>query len=462
MDHSNAEEVRNRKYHEFWSAICFMAMGVGYLFPFSALTQPVDYWSLLFPDFDIEFEITVVYMYVNLIVLGYFVFFADSNVNYSFRLNIGFFGQFLALAIVPTSYFWHMNEHDNYWTILFATAFAAGVTALIDSCIISLAAQYNLASQEGLQIGIGLSTLIGSVYRCFTKLAFPANMTVQSSLLYFYTGAVTVLGCMIAYYVLMNLGMKTNSESDENLYSKVNTLSTIEEETDSLTTSTTTNTANNNLPKKNDDDNDDDNKANGEKNRTYGSLDIESVKTGVEGHHIQVNETSRMKVFSNVLHNQLVVFSLFTSTLALWPPLVAEIPSFNFPILNEEKWWPLILLFDFSLLDVIGRFMVGYRGCLTKDNIWLAVTARFIISFPLIICLVKSYLFTHDFWSILFVGALGYTNGYLGSLSIIFVSEKAEVQDRGLTGTLTGFVLNAGLVAGATIAIFVQEFVHGL
>lgn len=38
----------------------FAAIGIGYLFPFSALTQPVDYWAILFPDFNVEFSLTVV------------------------------------------------------------------------------------------------------------------------------------------------------------------------------------------------------------------------------------------------------------------------------------------------------------------------------------------------------------------------------------------------------------------
>ncbi|KNC71256.1 hypothetical protein SARC_16207, partial [Sphaeroforma arctica JP610] len=41
---------------------------------------------------------------------------------------------------------------------------------------------------EALQLGIGVSTLIGSVYRVLTKLIFPPTMTVISSLLYFYSG----------------------------------------------------------------------------------------------------------------------------------------------------------------------------------------------------------------------------------------------------------------------------------
>ena len=38
----------------------FIVVGIGYLFPYSALTQPVDYWELMFPNYDIEFTISAV------------------------------------------------------------------------------------------------------------------------------------------------------------------------------------------------------------------------------------------------------------------------------------------------------------------------------------------------------------------------------------------------------------------
>ncbi len=56
------------------------------------------------------------------------------------------------------------------------------------------------------------------------------------------------------------------------------------------------------------------------------------------------------------------------------------------------------------------------------------------------------------------VALLGFTNGYLGSLSIILVNEKVEPEERGVVGSLTGFVLNFGLLAGATFAILLQDF----
>jgi hypothetical protein len=60
--------------------ILFVAIGIGYLFPFSALTQPVDYWHELFPDFNVEFSITVTYMWLNLLVLAFLVFVGNKPI----------------------------------------------------------------------------------------------------------------------------------------------------------------------------------------------------------------------------------------------------------------------------------------------------------------------------------------------------------------------------------------------
>ena len=67
----------------------FAVVGIGYLFPFSALTQPVDYWNLLFPDFNIEFPLTTLYMWSNLIMLAMLVF-LGGRPNFTRRIVGGF------------------------------------------------------------------------------------------------------------------------------------------------------------------------------------------------------------------------------------------------------------------------------------------------------------------------------------------------------------------------------------
>jgi len=179
-------------------------IGVGYLFPFTALTQPVDYWHEVFPDFNIEFPLTTVFLWSNLLFLGLIVF-STTEPSYTFRIVGGFLGQLLMLIFVPSIYFLHLKEHVHFVLIMVATVLASFATAFVDSVAISFAAQYPVRIQESLQFGVGFSTLIGSVYRIVTKLAFPPQRVVESSLLYFYSGSATIVLCIYAYYQILSL-----------------------------------------------------------------------------------------------------------------------------------------------------------------------------------------------------------------------------------------------------------------
>lgn len=83
--------------------------------------------------------------------------------------------------------------------------------------------------------------------------------------------------------------------------------------------------------------------------------------------------------------------------------------------------------------------VVNHRGILTKENVWIFAVLR-VSALPLIVCSIKGWFFTNDFWAILFVSGLGFTNGYLGSLAIIMVSEWVDDKNKGLAGTFVSTV----------------------
>lgn len=434
-----AEDIQ-RNAEEYFATLFFIAIGVGYLFPFSCLTQPVDYWATVFPDFDIEFDITAIYMWTNLVVLALVVFFGNPNPNYSFRIYAGFAGQFLVLLIIPTSYLLSLDEGWNVWIVLSCTAVAAAVTALIDSCVISLASLYPLHCQEALQAGIGISTLIGSVYRLISKGVLPDSAVILASLIYFYFGAITILLCGYGYASLIQLDL-----SKERL--PLSQIIMFSDGAEYLSTEGT-----HILP-------------DGRKREiSYEALRATSPDDSEDGVvRPQETPTNRWEVFYKASFNEAVVFVVFTNTLVLWPSLVAEIPCYNIPSLRDGDWWPLILLFVFAFSDVCGRFCVPYRLGLTKDNIYIPVLFRFILSVPLIVLLVQGTVpfFRNDIVSFIVVTAFGYTNGYLGSLSIVLTNEAVDYEDRGSVGTLTGFTLNAGLAVGSSLAVYIEKWFIG-
>lgn len=407
----------------------FALVGIGYLFPFSALTQPVDYWKMLFPDYNIEFALTSTFMYTNLAFLALIVVVLGKP-WYTARIVGGFVGQLVVLAFIPTSYFFMNSESANAVAVLGGTAAVAIATALIDSATIALVSQYPLRVQESFQLGVGLSSLIGSFYRVLTKLVFPADQLVASTLIYFYTGALTIALCILAYFKVMRLQI-----------SKTYVLAKLDEGVE-LT----------------------------EKSHLLASADV-TTTAGRQGNESSPAQSSsdgtvdgtaptKWTVLRKVIHLQLLITLVFVCSLALWPPLVTEIKTYNFPSLQENGWWSLILLTIFSIWDCVGRFMVRHRFGLTPQNIWVVVLARFLL-IPVVVGIVKGYWLTSDLWSVLFVSLLGHSNGYIGTLTIIFVNESVHPDEQQLAGPFTSFFLNLGLVLGASAGLLMEKLVLG-
>ena len=67
----------------------------------------------------------------------------------------------------------------------------------------------------------------------------------------------------------------------------------------------------------------------------------------------------------------------------------------------------------------------------------------------------------YDVVSVLVVAALGITNGYVGTLSIVMINECVPPAQHAIAGTFTGFFLNTGLVLGATIGLALDDALNG-
>jgi hypothetical protein len=452
-----------------------LAIGIGYLFPLSALTQPIDYWHVLFPTINIEFPLTTTFMWVNLAVLGAIVFFRQNS-SVSFRIVVGFLGQLVVLAFVPSlPSFSGNNENTLFWLVMIATAIAASATALIDSVAIGFAAQFPPKVLEGLQLGIGLSTLIGSVYRIFTKAMFSSEETIQSSILYFYVGAFTIFLCIVAYYYLLCLPLtieirsrKYESTAEENL-KLLNELMIQNNATSprdkNYSAISPTSMEDGSLTDDNESGTISSNKHYNPYNNAYNNdtNDAESSKNELSVTPTASSSwTNNIRILKKVAFKQFLVFFVFFISLFLWPGMVTEIPTYNFPYLEETRWWSLLLLLDFSVFDCIGRLLTSHRMGLTSNNIWIIVFGR-ILLVPIFFFMAyygkaSSYTIWHsDLWSVGLTSFMGFTNGYIGSLCIIMVTEDVLPEEKHTAGAFTGFFLNLGLVFGSTAALIFHQ-----
>jgi len=430
-------------------AALFSVIGIGYLFPLTAMTQPVDYWHILFPELNIEFHITSIFMWSNLIFLTFIVIYfstANTTLQFAIRLVGGFLGQFVILVIVPCSYFIHLTENYNYYFVMTATALMGVSTAFLDSAAIAFAARYPLRVQEGFQLGIGLSSLIGAVNRISTKLLFPTSEVVMSSLLYFYTGALTMLLCLIAFFFILllpiskrvlqeqdhrsNLTNRRNKDS-VSLISLVVLESRMSSDVDLLDA------------------------------QSEGLYQIYNEYNQPLDNKSCINRTSSGKYFQ---YGSIPVSSMspVTSLESLSQPFqslainIEESTTKISVFKKESHWWSLLLLFVFALMDVIGRMCCSYRGILNRYNIGIAVGLRFLF-IPLLLCAAKGVWLTNDIISILLVTGFGFTHGYIGSNSIVMVSECTDTStEASIAGLFTSFILTAGLVIGSSFALGLQ------
>jgi hypothetical protein len=483
-------------------------IGIGYLFPFSALTQPVDYWNVLFPDFNIEFTLTAVFMWTNLIFLFLIVLFGGKNPSYQTRIVGGFIGQLIILIFVPSLNFFQIsNPHIYYACIMLSTGLVAAVTALLDSVVIGFASHYPPQILEGLQIGIGFSSLIGSVYRILTKLVFPKNEILLSSIIYFYTGALTIGCCIMSYYALISLpiSQKYNFSGSSNFSSQSTPSTVASGNTSSKIISTSSNKITNYNAIAGD------NEAAISKSQVlpqspcinetkFSRLRVSLVREGsIENlsrmhytlspaHSINssphtissISESTyneyppsdnqrrgvddslrgKLSILSKVWFYELLVLLTYLTSLTMFPAIITEIPTYDHPELQSTRWWSLLLLLSFSIFDTFGRFMTPYRFGLTHDNIWVAVLLRMLLG-PLIYGSLTGILplFRHDCVSFILTGILGFTNGHLGSVCIMMVSESVPEEEKSIVGGFTGFCLNCGLVFGATLALLMDKYI---
>jgi equilibrative nucleoside transporter 1/2/3 len=422
---------------------CFALVGVGYLFPFSALTLPIDYWNHLFPDFNIDFAITSIFIYCNLSMLALLVAVSTqtetatanrpvqqrdqgklsaSTLMMSKRIIGGFVGQFIVMVFVPSSYFFGFTESHDKTAILTATAFAAISTAFLDSSMMSLASQFPVRVQEYFQLGVGLSSLIGSIYRDFTKLVMPPSAIVGSSLFYFYVGAFTVLACILAFMYALKLPISRQCLSEKSAPNSPTGKVIIDEDGDA-------------------------------------AISLQDLNSPSSDQLQESNKSGeKWKVFKMVWFNGLCVSLVFSVSLSLFPPLITEIPVREFSAVfpPETRWWPLILLTLQSIADCIGRVCVRWNIGVTKTNVYIPVILRMLM-IPIIVMCVKGVVFASDGWSIFWVLILGFSNGYLGTMSIIYVVDGVEGQYQATAGMFISFFINFGLVLGASLGLVFQK-----
>ena len=456
---SNSQPVPTKERGAYF---CMVVIGVGYMFPICAVWAAFDYWKFLFDSSPsnqssslIEFELNAVYQLGSVSTVLILSVLPGEGASVPKRVYFGFFGQFLTLAFLLSVRYWHttITVESLRFCLLCSTVVLSVVTGVLDSAILSLNSQYSSSMQEAMQIGIGCSIFVSVFYRIVTKAV--GHTAESSATAFFAVSLVTVLACVSAFSTLLRLPVsarvmkKLGWGSSELEMATGNFQDACEPELSPHESSYYS-------PLEGDEQGQI--LGRGTISRSSGSdrpSSLEEEWRDTTSKCLRPPLPSLSYVLVKSWKNELVVFLQFALCAFGYPAMITAIPSVA-PF--KEHWFQTIQLGVFAVFDIISRFCMRWRLGLTPENVGWTVLLRAAVAYLLINAVYRQS--QSDFYSTLIVAAFGLTNGYLISLSLVFVNELKNMSKSELfvLGRFSAFAVNFGLCVGGAISFLFARF----
>lgn len=285
------------------------------------------------------------------------------------------------------------DVESRYIAVIFFVFITAVSTGFIDSCIQGFVGLYSSTSQAFFQFGIGLSILLSSFLRIFTKGCFKGSIN-SSTVVFFFLSCFISLVSVKVFYLLRNsvtndspsFGHQKQGESSKNMYGDQEALHNL----------------------------------------------LRRIKPSL-----------------------LNIFFVFTLLCLFWPSLIASIPTLN-TSLGTDSWWSILLLSVFSVFDLIGRSVVFYRFGLNADNMWKIILFQALLFIPLISCCILGLVHDSvSILLVMAIGfSSGYTASL--SIILVGDCKLSDANERGVAGILTGLTIYCGLTFGSLLAILLH------
>eukprot|EP00002_Diphylleia_rotans_P040290 TRINITY_DN9513_c0_g3_i1.p1 TRINITY_DN9513_c0_g3~~TRINITY_DN9513_c0_g3_i1.p1 ORF type:complete len:433 (+),score=87.70 TRINITY_DN9513_c0_g3_i1:59-1357(+) len=412
----SAEQNKKDERLAYW---IFLLLGVGILSPWNAFITAIDFFDEEYPDAQVSFSFALVYN-LSALPLLYAVSRARSSralpyddfILWSYAIGL------VVLVIVPSISYASLPTNVKLGFVM-GGVFVTGVTTtLLFGSIFAVLGPLNPLYTQAVMTGSGFAGIVIATLRIITKLALSDDLLL-SSVIYFAIAAFSLLLCIIGYRVLMGMQF---------ILVSLNRIS-LAPETPKL----------------------------GQPQHASGTLHVvanlddsdESTALLISPKKVKMLQEPKIPywiVFAKVWKLAALVFSSFTITLSLFPGLVAVVPS-QYESLDD--WFATINISIFLVFDFIGRSFPGYKILFRPNNVWIAVVAR-LIFFPLfILCYFEA--FGSDIPMYITGALFAFTNGYCGSLIMMFGPDQAEPVERELAGSIMIFACQTGVFVGSCI-----------
>jgi len=169
------------------------------------------------------------------------------------------------------------------------------------------------------------------------------------------------------------------------------------------------------------------------------------------------NSVSYLAIMKRIWPEALNVFLAFFITLTLFPGTILLIKSRNG---INAAWFGIFLIFTFQVFDFIGRTAPRWVRFPGPNYLWIPSVGRFVF-FACFILAQQGKVFTNDYWTFTLDALMAITNGYCGTLSMMYGPSRVHEHERETAGTIMAFMLNVGIFAGVHAALIMLKMLTG-
>eukprot|EP01105_Mastigella_eilhardi_P005377 TRINITY_DN17110_c0_g1_i1.p1 TRINITY_DN17110_c0_g1~~TRINITY_DN17110_c0_g1_i1.p1 ORF type:complete len:490 (-),score=147.55 TRINITY_DN17110_c0_g1_i1:35-1480(-) len=396
--------------------VIFLVLGTGVLLPWNAFLTAYDFFDHFYPDFPFEVVLPLAYNYPNVVTVIASIW-IGPKIPFIVRLVGFFFLDMVVLVLVPivTQF---MDEDISLWINLIMAGLTGVCSAMLFGTITALGALIPGSNITAAMVGNGIGGLLVAGLRIVTKATLVNNKNSYeiSGMLYFALAGVSILLCIVASVVLMRLPITKLALSQYQ--------------------------------------------------RSVGKV-TEEVKTLLDGQEAPPPEpaavtappTSFVRGLWELFHalwiDGLCVFSAFFVTLSLFPGIITLIESDNEDL---GDWFQVILITIFMVGDFIGRSLpYAYKANRIVLN---SLTYGRVVFFVYFIVGALGYI-PYDWLTYLVDFAFAITNGYCGTVSLMYGPEKVPTNMKEMAGLAMAFFLNLGIFLASNCEMLIYYLITG-
>jgi MFS family permease len=388
----------------------------------------------MFPDLpSFQFIMSIVFNIATVTFQFLGVAFGE-RIPLTIRMMLTFIPFVIVMVLMPFVYLFAPSQDAKLGIVLFLVFIAGMSTAVGFNCVMGLASQFPGRYVAAVMLGQGVAGIIVGAIRIVTKAGYGDSDegTRTSTLLYFLLAAFVELLCIVGYFVLIRTEFAKfhMAKASKSRSSEIVEIS--EDEFDKSAPLT---------------------------------KDSEPL-LNTEGTALKA---SAKTVLKKIWVQGYSVWSVFFVTLSLFPGMTSIIQSraTDFPNKFQDDptlgaWFGICNIFLFQVFDFVGRTLAGYLVWIKPRFLWIFSTARVIFAVLFILCIIPIVphpIFYSNWASFVIMIFFAFTNGYCGTLAMMFAPDCVEVHEKNIAGMMMSVFLQLGIFSAVLFALFILYLV---